>query len=39
MWTNSPPTYSEKAKLKLLKSAPLKKLIEYLLLPKERKKV
>lgn len=38
MWTNSPPIYSEKSKLELLKNAPIEKLIEYLLLPRKRGK-
>ena len=36
MWTKVEP-YSERAMLKLLKEAPMEKLIEFLLLPRERK--
>lgn len=35
MWTMSKPCYTEKSMLKLLKDAPLEKLMEYLLLPRK----
>lgn len=37
MWQRSKPCYSEKDMLKMLKSAPMEKLMEYLLMKTRRK--